>query len=208
MKELKSTKKDNSTGAEKHRLRNRVLRECNQAPLVMETHGGWGRSFERVWFKARGGLVMEKDEGKTIHLARQRPAWMVYQCDSAAALEAGLARDRAFDIVDVDPYGMSLPTIDALMTNERTFPDCWHLVVNDGGRMKLRLGGAWHMKRIEHIVRREGNNIEAKWLEVLHECIRDLAPTIGFRLTHWEGYYCGVVKDMTHYWARLERAKP
>ena len=205
MNRLSGTKRDNSTATGKHRLRRRVLAECNEEPTVLETHGGWGRAFERVWYRTAPGMVIEKDEDRCAHLAQQRPTWSVYQADSTAALAAGLGQSRRFDIVDIDPWGMALPVLDAFMTPQRAYPDRWHLVVNDGGRLKMRVAGAWHVKRIAHIVQRIGNDIHRVYLEVLQQCVTELADSIGFAVTHFEGSYQGDAQVMTHFWARLDR---
>lgn len=193
---------DNSTLTEKVKLRQRVLARC-LAPDVLETHGGYGRIFERTWYKARGGLVLEKDADKAEHLARQRPTWSVYHGDCERALSAGLARSTPFDVIDLDPYGQPFEVLGALALPGRTFPDVWHLVVNDGNRQKVQRGGAWHMETLAGAVRRHGANLYGIYLEVARECVEEFADKIGFELAGWTGYYAGKNDMMTHYWAML-----
>lgn len=205
MKSIVTTKqKDHTTLAAKVRLRRELLDEL-VAPLVLETHGGWGRVYERVWYRAAGGLVIERDESKAEHLARNRRGWAVYQADCEKALAAGLGAGRSFDIVDLDPYGATLPALVGLFKRERRFPDRWHIVANDGARLKARLGGAWHVHTLRSAVPRFGNDLAPRYLEVLRFAIGELARPAGFDVVYWRGYYCGHGDQMTHYRAKLER---
>ena len=196
---------DNNTFAAKVRLRRAVLAAATPNPIVLETHGGWGRIFDRTWFKAGGGLVMEKLEPKADALAFQRPTWRVYQCDSLKALQAGAARDMRFDIVDLDPYGSPMDYLDALATTDRQWPDRWHLVVNDGMRQFVKRGHAWKADCLRRVVQRWGNDLYPVYLEVAQSLVEEFAERIGFRVAGWHGYYCS--PDVTHYWAAMERAK-
>lgn len=200
-----SEQKDNSTFADKVRLRRAVLAACSAPPLVLETHGGWGRIYERTWFKAAGGVVIEKLEEKAEALAVQRPTWRVYEGDSLAALRTGLANDLRFDVVDLDPYGSPMDYLGALATSGRQWPDRWHLVVNDGLRQKCKLGGSWNVKALREIVQRRGNDLYPVYLEVARDLVAAFAHSIGFKVAGWHGYYCGMHGKMTHYWAALER---
>jgi hypothetical protein len=200
-----SKQKDNSTLDAKLRLRRAVLKNAPPAPMVLETHGGNGRVYERAWYTASGGCVIEKDSGKIEQLAQQRPHWSVFEGDCIAALGAGLMSSTAFDVVDVDPYGSPLPIFDALFHVERTFPERWHLVVNDGMRQKLQRGGAWHVAELARIVARRGNNLAPVYLEVARELVEAFALRIGYQVAGWHGYYTGDKGLMTHYWAVLER---
>ena len=200
-----SVQKDNSTFRQKLALRREVLRHAPDAPTILETHGGYGRIFERAWFKAHTGVVIEADAQKAEALARQRPTWRVYQGNNLPCLRAGIANDLAFDIVDLDPFGSSLDYLDALAQPGRTWPDRWQLVVNDGMRQTLRLGGAWHCGALRDVVERRGNNLDPVYLEVARELVEVMADALGFRLAGWVGYYTGANDCMTHYWATLER---
>ena len=126
--------KDNSTFYDKVKLRRKVLAVCDKPPMVFEPFGGWGRLYERTWFKAAGGLVIEKDDAKAEHLAKQRPTWSVYQGDCEKAIAAGLGAKTAFDIIDLDPYGQSMSILRDVLKPGRTFPDVVHIIANDGAR--------------------------------------------------------------------------
>lgn len=200
-----SVKKDNSTFDRKLWLRRAVLGAAKPHPLVLETHGGVGRLFERCWYRAEGGLVLERDEAKAEALALQRPTWRVYCGDSLKLLAAGIGADLAFDVVDVDPYGQAVDVLDALAASARPWPDVWHLVVNDGGRQPLRVGIGWNIPRMRRYVQRFGNRLYPVYLELVRVIVEEFAASIGFRVAAWHCYATGQMGDMTHYWARLER---
>lgn len=200
-----SKQQDNSTFEQNLRLRRAVLHAAPPEPVVLETHGGFGRLYERAWFKARTGVVVEKVEGKAAALAEQRPTWRVYQADSLKALRAGIAADLRFDIVDLDPYGSPHDYLDALASSGRTWPDSWHLVVNDGLRQSLALGGAWHSDTMAWAVQKHGNNLHPIYLRVAREAVERFAERLGYLVAGWHGYYTGANSMMTHYWARIER---
>ncbi len=202
---MTAVQKDNSTGHAKIRLRRAVLHAAPPAPIVLETHGGFGRIFERTWFKASTGVVMEKVEEKAEALAVQRPTWRVYQADSLKLIQAGIARDLAFDIVDLDPYGSPVEYLDALAASDRIWPDRWQLVVNDGLRKRLRLGVAWSTPRMRPYVLRHGNNLYPVYLKLAREIVEEFAEKIGFEVVGWHCYATGELGDMTHYWAKLAR---
>src|SRR3972149_5544098 len=130
-------KKDNSTIRLKVALRHRALKETPPGLMVLETHGGAGRIYERC-YDARRGVVIEKKLEKAEHLAKQRPTWRVYQGDSVKALGAGLAKDVQFGLVDIDPYGSPWPVIEALFAKSRQWPQGVPAVLNDGVRQKSK----------------------------------------------------------------------
>jgi hypothetical protein len=198
---------DNSTFVHKARLRERLLRATGERVHVLETHGGWGRLFDRVWFRAAGGVVLELKPNKAEHLARQRPAWSAFEGDALAVLQAGGFSQRAFDIVDLDPYGSTLEYLPALFAAGRTRPASWSLVANCGLRQNLQIGGGWHVKALTPYVPRFGNDLFGQYLELLHVMLREQAHAVGEQLVHFEGYYCGAAHCMTHYLARFERRK-
>ncbi len=202
------TQLDNSPFVDKLRLRRAVLAACPaRAPVVLESHGGFGRIFDRAWFRASTGVVFDVVEEKAEALARQRPAWRVYQVDSLKAIAGGVARDLAFDIVDLDPYGSSIEYLDALASSDRAWPDCWHLVVNDGLRMALQRGIAWSSPRMRPIVARHGNNLAPIYLRVCRELVDEFALSIGFKVKAWHCYETGANGNMVHYWATLTRRR-
>lgn len=198
---------DNSTLPEKARLRNQVLSKTRPKPMVLESHGGYGRIYERTWYKAGAGIVIEKDPIKADHLARQRPNWAVFQGDCEKAIAAGLGRSTPFDIIDLDPYGQPFSVLDALALPGRVFPDEWHLVVNDGTRQATMRGVSWHMESLAVQVRKYGTNLYPIYLDVARECVEQFAAKIGFELAGWHGYYTGTNQMMTHYWAVMRRRK-
>lgn len=197
-------KKDNSTLTRKVQLRLRALKAVPASQPVLETHGGNGRIFERC-YDARLGCVLEKDAAKSERLAAQRPAWRVYQGDCIKALEAGIADDLAFGLVDIDPYGSPWPILEALFAARRPWPEAVQIVVNDGLRNKLKMGGGWQTGDLKPEVLRHGNNLYPRYLEIARGKLAGIAGRAGLELTGWFGYYCGHAGDMTHYWASLRR---
>jgi len=198
---------DNSTLRFKIQLRRRMLaaRDPAIAPCILETHGGWGRVFDAVYADVPDGVVFEKNECKAEQLARQRPTWQVYACDCEPPLAAGMECGLVFNVLDVDPYGSPFPVIAAALSNPKTLDGRIDLVVNDGLRNNVRMGGAWPVACLEDIVRDFGNNLYANYLQAAKEKVRRIAADSGYRLTDWYGYHCGNRGDMTHYWATLVR---
>lgn len=197
-------KKDNSTFDHKIALRRRALKHATGMPIVLETHGGNGRIGERCYDGCMG-VVIEKDPEKAGHLAMARPTWRVYQGDSTKALAAGLANDVAFSFIDVDPYGSPFPVLRAIFENPRELADQIQLVVNDGLRQKVKLGGAWVVDDLHHVVDIFGNDIYPRYLEAARIVVGEIVEVAGYSVAGWAGYYTGHHGDMTHYWARLTR---
>ena len=199
--------KDNSTIDRKVALRRQALRHVPTDAPILETHGGYGRIFDRVYHRHTAGVVLEKDDRKVALLARQRPTWRVYHGLAEKALAAGLARDMAFAFVDLDPYGSPFDVLDAFFQAGRQFAPRLELVVNDGMRNKVRVGSAWHVHCLREIVERYGNDLLGVYLDVAREMVATLAQRVGYAITAWKGYYCGSNNDITHYWATLEAAR-
>lgn len=199
-------KKDNSTIAQKLAIRQAALARLKKPGPVLETHGGNGRLFERL-YHAMPGVVCEKDPTKACALARQRPAWRVYECDCAAALADGLARDVPFCLVDVDPYGSPFEVIEALFATPRAWAPEVQLVVNDGLRHKAKLGSAWQAHVLRGAVKKHGNDLYPIYLRVAREMVEGLVARSGFSVAQWTGYHCGHNGDMTHYLATLTRGE-
>ena len=197
---------DNSTFVQKMRLRNRVLAQSGPAVDVLETHGGFGRIFERTWYRAERGAVIERDSVKVEHLARQRPRWAVYEGDSLQALRCGLFASRAFDIVDLDPYGSTLTYFAPLFDAHRRRPGRWWLVANCGLRHTLGLKQAWRIEVLQELAARLGaaSDFYHRYLDVVQLLLTEHANASGQRLTWFDGYYCGHGNNMTHYAARIE----
>jgi hypothetical protein len=201
-----SGKKDNSTFRQKIALRREALADC-PSPLILETHGGVGKIYGACYAEFPGGAVFEKDARKCDRLARQRPTWGVYESDSEKVLAAGGLADKCFNFLDCDPYGSPWPVIQGFLLSPRPLPDVLHVVVNDGMRQKVRLGGAWHCKDLAEIVAQFGNNLFSVYLEAAKEKLSRVAGKVGYSIDFWSGYYCGSKNDMTHYRAVLKKKK-
>lgn len=198
-------KRDNTTLAEKVRLRRQGLRGMPAPPVVVETHGGHGEVWRRCYQGAPTGACFEEDPGKAVALAAQRPAWAVYEGDCVAALQAGAGAHLRATVLDVDPYGDPWPAIAAFFSSDRPRAPELRAFVNDGLRQKVRLGGAWQVGTLEGVVRRHGNHLYPRYLDVCRELMAEAARPAGYRLVAWAGYYCGALKNMTHYAATLRQ---
>lgn len=196
---------DNSTLNKKVALRKIVLAEVD-SPIILETHGGVGEIYKRCYGAIPHGMVCEQDRELLAILARQRPTWRVYGGDSSELLQAGLAADVPFNVIDLDPYGELWPTLDGYFQSDRLRPDVLHIVVNDGLRQKVQVSGAWRTNSLKAIVQRLGNNLYDCYLEVCQELIKEKAASAGFTLSRFRGYYCGKGKGMTHWYAVLQRS--
>lgn len=196
--------KDNSTFLQKVNLRRLLLRECAD-PVVMETHGGLGKIWQACYSHIERGIVMEKDQKKAAVLAKQRPSWAVYQCDSVPSIAAGAGAHLPINFVDVDPYGDPWPILDAFLTSKRDFPDRLCIAVNDGLRNKLKATGGWDVASMADAVAVFGNRLYGRYLELCEWQMQQKAAKAGYSLDRFRGYYCGANKDMTHYAAILSR---
>lgn len=198
-------KQDNSTLRLKVQLRRNALREISD-PVVMETHGGWGRIFECCYRQLPTGVVFEKLPEKAARLAAQRPTWAVYEADVVRALASGVGAHLPVNFLDLDPYGEPWPAIAAFFSSARPFAPRLALVVNDGLRQKLRMNGGWHVASLERAVARRGNAaLYRDYLDVCRELVAEQAAKAGYAIKRWAGYYCGAHQNMTHYAAVLER---
>lgn len=197
---------DNSTGNLKAMLRRQVLEQMEAPPVVMETHGGAGALFNRVYRGLEQGVVFEKDPAKCELLALQRPTWAVYEADCLAALQGGVGGHLEVNLLDMDPYGEPWPVLNAFLESERPRARVLWVVVNDELRQTIRLGRAWSVRSLEHVVSRRGNDLYSKYLDVCRELIKEKAEAASYELTRFSGYYCGAMQQMTHYAARLELA--
>lgn len=196
--------KDNSTFNQKVILRRQMLKLISE-PVVMETHGGAGKLYEACYSSLQTGIVFEKDDQKVSVLARQRPGWSVYQADSAAVIGLGAGAHLNVNVLDCDPYGDPWPVIEAFFSSERPRPQTMAVVVNDGLRQGVRIGGAWHAGSLKGIVAKHGNGLHGIYLDICQELMIQKAGQAGYHLTRWAGYYAGYNKQMTHYLAILER---
>ena len=196
---------DNSTFEQKAALRARALIALGVKPVVIETHGGFGRIFSRCYSHVSDGIVFETDPAKADALAIQRPSWGVYQTDSEIALADGVGAHLEANVLDCDPYGEPWPVIEAFFSTSRPFARRMVLVVNDGLRHKTKLSGGWNVHSMQPAVEHFGNVLGKKYLEVCEWMVRRISARVGYRVTKWTGYYCGKKKAMTHYAALLER---
>lgn len=202
---MKWGKNDNSTLRRKVSLRRVMLSRMTTPPVIVETHGGVGAVFDACYSTLTTGVVFEKDTEKAALLALHRPTWAVYEADCVAAMAAGAGAHLGANVLDVDPYGDPWPAIGAFFGSERPRSQQLYVVVNDGLRKKVQLGGAWHVATLEKIVARYGNQIYQAYLEVCREMMVEQAARAGYTLAAWAGYYCGHNNAMTHYLAVLER---
>ena len=70
-------KQDNSTFSLKKSLRVKALLEIDD-PVVMETHGGYGKLYGMCYSHLEQGVVFEKRPERSAKLAMQRPGLAVY----------------------------------------------------------------------------------------------------------------------------------
>lgn len=174
-------------------------------PVVMETHGGFGRLYLETYRDVRQGCVFETDEKKSGILAAQRPTWAVYQSDCVRSLLAGAGSHLAVNVLDVDPYGDPWPVIEAFFVSDRPRPARLVVVVNDGMRRNTRFGLSWRSRSLQSVVDRRGNDIFDHYLEVCEELMTEKAAQAGYALSRFSGYYCGAKEQMTHYLAVMVR---
>ncbi len=186
-------------------LRTSTLARLDSTPVVMETHGGYGEIFKRCYRGVASGVVFEKKPNKAEILARQRPTWAVYEADCVKALGADAGGHLEINVLDVDPYGEPWPVLTAFFTSDRPRAQQMAVVVNDGLRQKVKMGGGWSTGSLKAVVSRYGNDkLYANYLDVCRELLEESVSQAGYGLTHWGGYYCGYAKQMTHYAALLE----
>lgn len=199
-------KKDNSTLSLKILLRRNALREIEK-PIVLETHGGVGTLYARCYGDMIDGVVIEKDQKKAEFLARQRPAWAVYEADCIMALQGGIGAHLPVNFLDCDPYGEPWPVIDAFLQSDREFPDKLAIVVNDGLRQMVKATGGWNVHSLAPMVDQYGSNLYDNYLEICREMLISKTAQLGYSLRRWAGYYTGCMSQMTHYAAIFQRAK-
>jgi hypothetical protein len=197
---------DNSTFALKRALRRKVLGLMKDPPVILETHGGAGALWLACYQHVPAGVVFEKDPGKADILAAQRPTWAVYEGDCIPALTGGAGAHLMVNLLDVDPYGSPWGAIDAFLSSDRPRAEILHIVVNDGARHKIRLGGAWAINDLTEAVYHFGNAIWEDYLEVCQWFMKQKAGKAGYSLAHFGGYHCGAGQQMTHYRAVLKKA--
>jgi hypothetical protein len=203
-------RQNNSTVGKKLQLRRGLLqRLAVPDPYVLETHGGRGAIWKKLYSNFPTGAALEKDPANAEFLARQRPDWAVYEVHSERVLGAGLLRWKEVDFLDVDPYGEPWPVLEAFFSAEhgRRFADRMALAVNDGLRQNARIKGSWKIGSMKEEVRKYGNdNIRPHYLQICKDKLGRIVGKVGYTVEHWAGYYTGNFDDMTHYGAVLVRS--
>jgi hypothetical protein len=197
--------RDNTTFKQKVALRRLALAECAE-PVIMETHGGTGELYKACYRRFPAGVVFEKDEERAARLCRQRPTWSVYEVDCVDALTHGAGNHLEINLLDIDPYGEPHSTLAAFFHSDRPFAPTMQVVVNDGLRRNIKLGVAWRVHVLQNAVLKFGNDIYDQYLEVCRSLMEEKAARAGYTLTAFKGYYCGHLKQMTHYWATLTQS--
>lgn len=204
----KSKQKDNSTYQQKILIRQRMLERMRAAgvePIIMETHGGYGKLFAACYPDIRRGVVFDTDADKTERLALQRPTWAVYEADCEKALRQGAGAHLCITALDVDAYGDSLTPISCFFQSQRPRADKLWIVGNDGMRQNARLGDAWSVDILKPAVAHFGNQIDGIYLQVLQWTIEQHAVKAGYRVEKFAGYYCGKLNQIVHYLCELVR---
>lgn len=202
--EAKMGPKDNATIRQKAALRREVLALVKD-PLIMETHGGYGRLFTECYEHISRGIVFEKEADRCDVLAIQRPSWRVYQCKAETAISQNVAPDWAINILDADPHGSPWPTLKAFFSSQREFADEMFLAINDGYRRHARRKMAWKSPIMRPVCERFGNDVFSIYLKTCEWMAGEFAKLAEYELVNFAGYYCGNGNNMTHYAARLQR---
>lgn len=200
----KPLQQDNSTYLDKIAIRRAMLREVEQ-PVVLETHGGYGKLYQACYRDVAEGVVFDKDARKAEALALQRPTWAVYEADCVQALHQGAGAHLEVNVLDLDPYGEPWPAIDAFFESERPRAERLWVVVNDGLRQICKEGRSWATGSLQGIVERYGNGLYAHYLEVCRELLTEKAAQVGYTLDRFVGRCCGHARQMTHYLAAFHR---
>jgi hypothetical protein len=186
-------------------LRRNLLAEI-ESPVILETHGGYGKIFELCYADLADGVVFEKDPDKAGFLASQRPTWAVYEGDCLKGIAARVGSHLPVNFLDLDPYGSPWEIINAFFENWLDFPDRLAVAVNDGLRQKCKMNGAWSVGVLAEKVARYGNQaFYGDYKKICRELLEEKAAQAGYRLDRWTAYYCGFRGQMTHYGAVLER---
>ena len=204
-------KLDNAGFVCKRQLRVNLLRAlAPTAPIVLETHAGFGKIYRHCYREFPFGIAIDKKPDAAADAAHARPGWAVYEADSETALRAGLAATWPVNFLDVDPYGDPWTTIAGFFESERERAPEVVVAVTDGLRAggPVRLGTTWRSKDspIAIAVARHGNaELFGKYLAVCEELLGELAGRAGYRIVRWTGYYTGNGNQITHYGALLDR---
>jgi hypothetical protein len=202
---MPNIKQDSSTFSLKKSLRIKALGEI-AAPVVMETHGGYGKLFGPCYSHLEQGVVFEKRPERSAKLAMQRPGWAVYEADCEAALRAGVGGHLPVNFVDFDPYGSPWLAMAAFFEGIRPEVPRLALVVTDGLPQRLKLSMAWNTEGLEAAVQHFGNAaMYGRYLDACQWMVQDKASRAGYALRRWTAYLCGFNHHVAHYAAVLDR---
>jgi len=204
----KSKQLDNSTFQQKVLIRQEMLKRmaaAGAAPVIMETHGGYGKLYAVCYADVQRGVVFEKDADKAGRLALQRPTWAVYQADCEQALSYGGGAHLCVTALDIDAYGSPFETLQAFMESDRPRADRLWLVVNDGLRQNARLGDAWSVEALKPAVAHFGNQLDPIYLDACRYLVELHAGKAGYKVKHFGGWYTGRLGQVTHYMEELAR---
>lgn len=196
---------DNSTFPLKRKLRQSLLARIKN-PIVMETHGGFGKLFASCYSTLTRGIAFELEEDKADFLAQQRPTWSVYRGDVVTCLRGGAGSHLEINFLDLDPWGDPWPAVDAFFGSTRKFPDTMVIVANDGLRQKLHIRDGWRSKSMQDAVGKYGNQRIFKiYKELCRELLTAKILPLGYRIDLWNSYYCGDRENNTHWAGVLKR---
>jgi len=200
-------------------LRSKALFELEH-PIVLETHGGFGKLYAACYSYLPTGVVFETNSFKSSFLGKQRPTWAVYEADCIRAMAAAVGGHLPINFVDFDPYGGPWAAMDAFFEGLKPKVPRLVFVVNDGLRNRLKMHTAWNTEGLQSIVDRIGNaDVFSNYLDVCKDLVREKAAKGGYCLRRWTGYYCyqrekrtdhqigsAAGDNVTHYAAVLERS--
>jgi len=197
--------KDNSSLGRKVALRRKVLAaNLGIKPVVMETHGGSGEIWARVYQNVKQGVVFEKKEHLAERLAANRPNWTVMHGDCVSGVAHGCGSHLAITVLDIDPWGAPWPVVDAFFGSDRPFADQMIVMVNDGLLQKLQRGGAWQIDYLAPYVERYGTlGVQDHYLSIARSLLQERAAPVGYQVTAFAGYFCSKMNQLAHYYAIL-----
>lgn len=192
-------KKDNSTIRQKIGLRNLALSWLEAKPVILETHGGRGEIYKRLYRKHGAGIVLETDKDKLLCLSRQRPEWRVYGCRAETGLLFPVDYGLQVNFIDCDPYGSPWDVLQAWFSANRQRANQLVIVVNDGIKQKLLIGAASVRAMKEENLTYGNKGVAENYLTVCKDKLKKMAAPVGYSIANWHAYYCGTGNHMTHY---------
>lgn len=202
-------KKDNSTYRQKVLLRQlavKKLADAGDVPVVLETHGGYGKLFAACYAQVCQGVVFEKDSDRAAVLGRQRPTWAVYEADCETAMAGGAGAHLTVNLLDADPYADPWPALGAFFGSERPRVDVLTVVVHDGQRqavkrmMHKQSGRAW-----QQMIEWYGADLFRCYLEACRRMMGEMVEAVGYQVDKFAGFYSGHAQCNAHYLAILRQ---